>query len=96
VRWASRRRGEEVLAETLPDRSPSPLENAIGADVLARYERGLAALEEEDRELLHLRIELAFEYAEIAVMTGRPSRDAVRMAVHRALARLAEAMNHAR
>lgn len=96
VRWASRRQGAEVLADTLPDPAPSPIENAIGADVLARYEQALASLEEEDQELLHLRIELAFEYPEIAVMTGRPSRDAARMAVHRALARLAEAMGHAR
>ncbi|MBK7047525.1 MAG: hypothetical protein IPH48_13670 [bacterium] len=44
--------------------------------------------------MLHLRIELDFDYGEIASMTGRPSRDAARMAVQRALGRLAEAMGH--
>ncbi len=94
VRWAARRPGPEGVPETLPDSSPSPLENAIGAEVLERYERGLAALDEDDRQLLHLRIELAFDYQEIAAMTGRASRDAVRMAVQRALGRLADAMGH--
>lgn len=96
VRWAARRRGSEEASEQLTDPSPSPLEHAIGADVLARYERAMATLAEEERELLHLRIELAFDYQEIATMTGRPSRDAVRMAVQRALGRLAQAMGHER
>ena len=96
VRWAARRPGPGGVPETLPDPAPSPLEHAIGADVLARYERALAALSEEDRELLHLRIELAIDYQEIAAMTGRPTRDAARMAIQRALARLAEAMSHER
>ncbi|MGH7726936.1 MAG: RNA polymerase sigma factor [Candidatus Eiseniibacteriota bacterium] len=96
VRWAARRPGPEGVPETLADPAPSPVEHAIGAEVLDRYERALASLEPEERELLHLRIELAFDYQEIASMTGRPSRDAVRMAVQRALARLAEAMGHAR
>src|SRR5205085_1722828 len=51
VRWAARRPGPDDVPETLPDASPSPLENAVGADVLARYERGLATLDESDREL---------------------------------------------
>jgi RNA polymerase sigma-70 factor, ECF subfamily len=92
VRWASRRPGSEAAPETLHDRSPSPLENAIGTDVLDRYERALARLSEADRELLHLKIELDFAYDEIAGITAKPSRDAVRMAVQRALTRLAEEM----
>lgn len=94
VRWAARRPGPGEVPESLQDPTPSPLENAIGAELLDRYERGIAALSAEDRELLLLRIELDFDYAEIATMTGRPSRDAARMAVQRALGRLAEAMGH--
>ncbi len=93
VRWAARRPGPDGVPESLPDPTPSPLENAIGADVLARYERGLAALSDEDRELLHLRLELDLDYQEITAMTGRPSRDATRMAIQRALARLASEMD---
>jgi RNA polymerase sigma-70 factor (ECF subfamily) len=82
------------VPETIDDPAPSPLENAIGADVLARYEAGLARLNDAERELLHLRIELDFDYEEIARMTGKPSRDAARVAIQRALARLAEEMGH--
>jgi RNA polymerase sigma-70 factor (ECF subfamily) len=96
VRWAARRPGPDDLPESLPDPSPSPLENAIGAELLERYEHGLARLDEEDRELLHLRIELDFDYREIAAMTARPSPDAARMAIQRALSRLAGEMGHER
>jgi RNA polymerase sigma-70 factor (ECF subfamily) len=92
IRWAGRRPGREEVPEELHDPAPSPLEEAIGSDVLARYERAFASLSAADQELLHLRIELGFEPEQIATMTGRPSRDAVRMAVQRALARLSEAM----
>lgn len=94
IRWAKRRPGPGELPDDLVDRAPSPLEETIGADVLERYERAMGSLTEDDRQLLHLKIELDFDYAEIAAMTGRPSRDAVRMAVQRALGRLAEAMEH--
>ena len=96
LRWTKLRPGPEGVPETIADRASTPLENAIGADVLDRYERALAALTEEERELLHLRIELDFDYDAIAGMTGRPSRDAARMAVQRALAHLADRMGHER
>jgi RNA polymerase sigma-70 factor (ECF subfamily) len=96
VRWASRRPGPGEVPEDLQDRMPSPLEEAIGADVLARYERAFATLTAADQELLHLRIELDFDVDEIAAMTGKASKDAARMAVRRALARLAEAMGRER
>jgi RNA polymerase sigma factor (sigma-70 family) len=96
VSWARIRPGPDGVPETLPDRLPSPLEHAIGAEVLGRFERALAGLNEEDRHLLHLRIELDYDYAEIAELTGRPSRDAARMSIQRALSRLADAMGHER
>lgn len=96
VRWAARRPGPGEVPEDLPDAVASPLEEAIGADVLARYERAMAALSAADQELLHLKLELHFEFDEIAAMTGKPTRDAARMAVQRALARLAEGMGHER
>jgi RNA polymerase sigma factor (sigma-70 family) len=94
VRWADRRRGSEEVTEALEDHGPSPLDMAIGADVVARYEKALASLDEEDRMLLHLRIELDYDLGEIATHTGRATKDAARMAVTRALKRLADAMGH--
>lgn len=92
VRWSARRPGPGEVPEDLTDATPSPLEEAIGADLVDRFEKAMAGLSAEDQELLHLRIELDFSAEEIAGITGRPSRDAARMAVQRALARLAEAM----
>jgi RNA polymerase sigma-70 factor (ECF subfamily) len=89
-------RQPETVPAGLVNPGPSPLEEAIGADLLERYERSLADLDEDDRRLVHLRVELEFDYDEIAAMTGRPTRDAARMAFQRALKRLAESMGHER
>jgi RNA polymerase sigma-70 factor (ECF subfamily) len=70
----------------------SPLEEAIGAETVERYERALAALRETEREAIVARIELGLDYEELAVMLGRPSPDAARMVVSRALLRLAQEM----
>jgi len=94
VRWARRRRGPEETPDDLVATGPSPLEAAIGADVLERYEKALEHLSVDERQLLHLRIELDFDYGEIAAVTGRASGDAARMAVRRALMKVAEAMVH--
>jgi RNA polymerase sigma-70 factor (ECF subfamily) len=96
IRRAGVRGPAEEVPTDLVTPVPSPLEHAIGADLLDRYERALATLDTEDQQLLHLRIELEFDYGEIAAMTGRPSPDAARMAFQRALGRLAEAMGHER
>ena len=94
IRWASRRPGPDGVPETIEAAGPSPLDLAIGADLVARYERALGTLAEEDQQLLHLRLELDYDLGEIATMTERPSRDAARMAVTRALRRLSETMGH--
>ena len=96
VRWARRRPGVDEVPEDLVDSTPSPLEGAIGSDVLDRYERSLEQLTETQRRLIHLRIELDFSYEEIAAIMERQSPDAARMAVQRAVRRLAEVMGHER
>jgi RNA polymerase sigma-70 factor (ECF subfamily) len=70
----------------------SPLESAIGAETMAKYDRALERLEAETREAVIARIELGCSYAEIAQLMDKPSADAARMAVSRALLRLAEEM----
>jgi len=76
------------------DRAPSPLEEAIGRDTLERYEQALARLKPEDREAVVARVEMAGGYQELAGVLGKPSADAARMAVARALVRLAKEMGH--
>ena len=96
IRRARVRGNQENISDAMVHSAPSPLEEAIGVDLLESFERGMSALEPEDRRLLHLRIELDFDFDEIAAATGRPSRDAARMAFQRALARLSRVMGHER
>jgi len=56
------------------------------------YERAFACLEEQEREAIVARLELGLTYGEIAQSLGKPSPDAARMAVGRALVRLAREM----
>jgi RNA polymerase sigma-70 factor (ECF subfamily) len=70
----------------------SPLEEAIGVQTFERYEAALQRLTGEEREAIVARVELGHTYEEMATLLGKPSADAARMAVTRALVRLAEEM----
>lgn len=70
----------------------SPLEAAIGAETLAKYDRALDRLDPDTREAVIARIEMGCSYAEIAELMDKPSADAARMLVSRALIKLAEEM----
>ena len=95
LRRAEHRPGTLELDESQPDERVSPLEAAMGAELVEQYEAALRRLTEEERELVVARIELGLTYAEMASVLGRPSPDAARMAVGRALVRLAEEMGGA-
>lgn len=92
IRRADRRPARAPIDTDEPDDSLSPLERAIGAEMVDRYEAALERLEGDDRELVIGRIELGLTYAELATACDKPSPDAARMAVGRALVRLAEEM----
>jgi RNA polymerase sigma factor (sigma-70 family) len=81
------------LDENQTDHSDSPLEMAIGHEALERYEAALARLRPEEREAIVARVEMDGSYQAVAEALGKPSADAARMAVSRALLRLAEEMN---
>lgn len=91
-RRSQRRPRHEELGTNVADSAPSPLESAIGTETLERYEKALTKLGAEQREAVILRIELGYAYEEIAQALGRPSSNAARLLVTRALARLAEEM----
>ncbi len=71
----------------------SPLEEAIGREALQRYESALARLRPEERQLIQARVEMQQSYQQIATAHGKSTADAARMAVSRALVRLAEEMD---
>jgi RNA polymerase sigma-70 factor (ECF subfamily) len=96
IRRSVRLPGGAKLGENVADPEPSPLEQAIGRDLLDSYETALATLPEDQQEAVILRVEFGFTHEEIAAATGSPSANAARMRVSRALVRLAEALDERR
>lgn len=94
IRRAGRRPTVDVdeVEEDVVSSDPSPLEIAMGAETVERYERALASLKPLDRELVIAHVELCFDYDEIAREFGKTSPHSARMAVSRALLRLATQM----
>lgn len=92
VRRAARRPRGEALDETMADPGRSLLDRTIDRDTLERYERALSALGEEAREAVLLRVEFGYSHQRIAEALGKPSADAARMTVARAMAELARRM----
>jgi len=95
LRRAHRRPQATEIGETIPEGGRSPLEQAIGQEALDAYEAALAELRPEDRDAIIARLELGQTYDEMAPILGKPSPNAARMAVHRAVLRLVEKMGPA-
>jgi RNA polymerase sigma-70 factor, ECF subfamily len=86
------RPAQTALESQLSDDGPSPLEAAIGRERLERYQTALDALPPEDRDVIISRIEFGMSHQEVADALGKPSADAARKAVMRALERLMREM----
>jgi RNA polymerase sigma factor (sigma-70 family) len=91
-RSSGRQPARAALDSQAADQGDSPLELAIGRQAVERYERALSRLRPDDREAIIARVEMGATNEEIAVMLDRPSANAARMAVERALVRLAREM----
>lgn len=91
-----RRIGRRGLASEVNDRfadaAPSPLQSAIVNDTERRYRDAVARLRETDRRLVVARVELGYSLEQLAAMTGRARPDTARVALRRALQRLAVEM----
>jgi RNA polymerase sigma-70 factor (ECF subfamily) len=96
IRRRRRRPAARTLHDDHCDQQSSPLDHLIGVETLERYRRALQSLRPDDRQAVVARVERKWDYARIASELGKPSADAARMAVGRALVRLSEAMAHTR
>jgi RNA polymerase sigma-70 factor (ECF subfamily) len=92
IRRARSRPAGAELDSAVEDAGTSPVDRAIGEQTRERYEHALLKLTPDERELVVARVELGLTYQEMAEMLSKPSSDAARMAVARALVRLAEEM----
>jgi len=80
--------GTEVV-----DSGPSPHAHAVGAERHARYRAALTRLGKEEQALLVARLELGYSYEQVALATGRPTPDAARVAIRRAILKLADELD---
>lgn len=92
LRRVRRKPAGTPIEEGLASDDATPLESTIGAQTLERYERALQALRAEDRELVIAHVEFGFSHRELAHAFNKPSPNAARMALQRAMLRVAEAM----
>ena len=94
ARKLSRRPAPAELDDAQPSPGASPLDIAVGREGVERYEAALARLRPADREAIVARLELQYDYAELAELLNKPNANAARVAVTRAIARLLEQMDH--
>jgi len=90
-RRVGRRGVPQALSESLVDPDPSPLDRAITSEMDAAYRAALARLNSFDQELIVAHIELEYSHEQLGCMLGR-SPNAARMALRRAIRRLAAQM----
>jgi RNA polymerase sigma-70 factor (ECF subfamily) len=97
IRSQLRKRAFRGVAAELDSRMPaqgtSPLDRAMANESLERYEAGLDHLSPGDREAVVARLELGLSSADIAEALGKPTENAARMTVVRAVKRLVAVMS---
>lgn len=95
ARRTRRRPAQAELTDSQPSDEASPLDIAIGRQGVERYEAALRRLRPADREAIIGRLELQHDYQALATILGKPTANAARVAVTRALARLVEQFDEA-
>jgi RNA polymerase sigma-70 factor (ECF subfamily) len=81
------------VSEDYSSGAPSALDLVIRAQVLRRYRAAMRRLPTADQMLLEERLGRRKSFAQIAHVTGRPSANAARVAVTRAVAKLVKAVD---
>jgi RNA polymerase sigma-70 factor (ECF subfamily) len=89
IRRAQRRPATGELPSDLVARDRDPLDQVIGEETFERYESALSRLPSDQQEAFVMRIEMDCGYREIAEALGRPTAEAARMLVRRAVRALA-------
>jgi RNA polymerase sigma factor (sigma-70 family) len=91
-RRAVRQGPTATLDENLPDGQQSPLDATIDRDKVRVYRAALLTLNADDRLAIVLRLERGEGYDLIAARLGKPTPNAARVAVARAMFKLAKQM----
>lgn len=92
IRKARSRGPAQPIEDVDLEGGESPYVLALEDQQFRRYSVALAALDPADQELIVARLHLGYSYEQIAIMSDRTSPDSARMAVKRAILRLAECL----
>ena len=95
VRRTRHRSFSPLVPEDVEDEQVSALEALIARETVERYESAVKRLSPIDRELIFARFEMGLAFNEVAVATGKPTADAARVALLRALNKLAAELSSA-
>ena len=93
IRKARRRVASTAPIESHPDPAPSALVEVIRKEARNQLRGALDKVSDSDRALLEARFGSGYRYAEVAARLRRPNANAARVAVERAVGRLAKIMN---
>jgi RNA polymerase sigma-70 factor, ECF subfamily len=91
-RLAARRPAPVPIDDEHPDAGASPLDRTIDGETQERYRRALTRLRPSDRDAILARLEHGYSYEQLALILSKPTAEAARLAVRRALVRLAHEM----
>lgn len=92
LRRVARRPETSELPDDLRDVSASPLQEALDAEQTRCYKAALATLSDDERLLVVGRVEMGYTYEQLALARGRSTTEAARLAVRRAVEKLAKRM----
>ena len=95
IRKARRRTPSGTPIDSQPDPGPSALAQVISREDRRRLRAALERISKSDRALLGARFGWGLRYAQVAERLRRPSANAARVAVERAVARVAKVMRPA-
>ena len=87
--------GRQHSAEVAHASESVPLMALIGIEGARRYRAAVSRMPAEDREAVVARLELGYNYDQIALVLGKSSADSARKAVARSLGQLATEMDRA-
>jgi RNA polymerase sigma factor (sigma-70 family) len=91
-RRASRQPVAGGTATSLMAEGLSPMEEAIEKEKLDRVMTARSRLSDEEQALLNARLDLDLSYSDVALLFGKPSPDAARVAYERVVKRLVSKM----
>jgi RNA polymerase sigma-70 factor (ECF subfamily) len=94
-RYASRHPSPKELNDALVHAGASPLDFAIDREDQRRYRAALTRLRTADRDAIVGRVELGYTYDQLAMVLNKPTPEAARLAVRRALLRLGDELRGA-